>query len=54
MDWTIMDGASGAPITVAKAGFFFIDHLVDAAACTLAGLMFQRTFKNFSAPKNNH
>ncbi|MBK8564703.1 MAG: hypothetical protein IPN76_15555 [Saprospiraceae bacterium] len=47
--WAVVDKALGPSITGVEAGLFFLDHLVDAAACTLVGFMFQKVHKNFMA-----
>lgn len=53
ISWTVVDDVSGTPITAVKAGLFIIDHLVDTAACTFVGIMFQKACKNLFTPKNN-
>lgn len=49
----MVDNAAGTPFTAAKAGLFIIDHLLDTAACTLAGFMFQKASKNLFPRKTN-
>ncbi len=62
--WAGIDDALGTPITSVKIGLFLLDHLIDAAACTLVGFAIPKvcnylfsltiTNKNNSSTQNHY